>query len=129
MRRTRILIVDDEPDMTLLVKACLERRGEFVVREENLASRALSAARQFRPDLILLDVMMPTLDGADVASLLESDPLLRDTPVIFLTATVLAEEVEANSGMIGGRAFIAKPVDVGDLLDRIRAALGCASGV
>ncbi len=120
----RILIVDDEPDITLLVKLNLELTGKYVIREENDAADTLAAAREFRPDLILLDVMMPTMDGGDVVVELKADPDLRHTPVIFLTATVLKEEVDAKGGMIGGYPFIPKPVSVEALIQCIESQLG-----
>jgi len=84
----RILVVDDEPSVTRNLKLNLESSGDYDVFAENHAGNALAAARIFRPDLILLDVMMPGMDGGDVAARLRADPLLRDTPVIFLTALV-----------------------------------------
>src|SRR6185312_12449884 len=95
--RKRILVVDDEPDMTLMIRLNLQKTGRFDVWEENEATRALSSARQVRPDLILLDVMMPDMDGGDVLIQLKDDPNLAKVPVIFLTATVLKEEIK-NKG-------------------------------
>ena len=68
-----------------------------------------------RPDLILLDVIMPGMDGGDVAARLRADPLLRDTPVIFLTALVSNEETDGHEMVSGGETFLAKPVDIGEL--------------
>ena len=72
-------------------------------------------ARKFRPDLILLDVMMPDMDGGDVAARLRADPLLRDTPVIFLTAIVSNGETDGHEMVSGAETFLAKPVDIGEL--------------
>jgi len=123
----RILIVDDEPDMTFLVRLNLQKTGRYDVREENGSTRALAAAREFRPDLILLDVMMPDLDGGDVLALLKEDPNLRHVPVVFLTATVLKEEVNSKGGNIGGYPFISKPFEVETLVSRIDSILAGAS--
>jgi len=82
---------------------------------ENHAANALGAARIFRPDLILLDVMMPDMDGGDVAARLRADPLLRDTPVIFLTALVSNEETDGHEIVSGAEMFLAKPVDISEL--------------
>jgi two-component system OmpR family response regulator len=111
----RILVVDDEPSVTRNLKLNLESSGGYEVFAENRATNALSAARAFRPDLILLDVMMPDLDGGEVAARLRADPLLRDTPVIFLTAIVSNEETDGHEMSSGGGTFLAKPVDIGEL--------------
>jgi two-component system OmpR family response regulator len=118
--KKKVLVVDDEPGVTLLTKVNLEETGLYRVCEENRAVDALQSARRFKPDLILLDVMMPGMDGGDVAAQIKSDAALRDTPIVFLTATVLREEVEASLGRIGGHPFIPKPVSVQSLLDCVR---------
>lgn len=123
----RILIVDDEPDMTFLVRLNLQKTGRYDVREENGSARALDVAREFKPDLILLDVMMPDLDGGDVLALLKDDPNLRHVPVVFLTATVLKEEVSSKGGTIGGYPFISKPFEVDTLVSRIDSILSGTS--
>jgi len=107
MSKKRILVVDDEPSITRLLKLNLEQTGNYEVREENLGAQALDAAREFKPDLVLLDVMMPDMDGGDVAAGLKQDPALRKTPVVFLTAAVKKEELGAPEGKIGGRMYIA----------------------
>ena len=111
----RILVVDDEPSVTRNLKLNLESGGGYDVFAENHAANALTAARLFRPDLILLDVMMPGMDGGDVAARLRRDPLLRNTPVIFLTALVSNEETEGHEMVSGAETFLAKPVDIGEL--------------
>src|SRR5258706_15639749 len=82
----KILVVDDEVTITRLLKLNLEKTGAYVVREENRGAKAYAAAREFKPDLILLDVMMPDLDGGEVAAQLQADPLMKGIPIIFLTA-------------------------------------------
>jgi CheY-like chemotaxis protein len=115
MNTKRILVVDDEPSVTRNLKLNLESGGGYDVYGENHPANALSAARIFQPDLILLDVMMPDMDGGDVAARLRADPLFRDTPVIFLTAIVSNEETDGHEIKSGGDAFLAKPVDIGEL--------------
>jgi CheY-like chemotaxis protein len=122
-QKKKILIVDDEADLTMLVKLNLEKTGRYEVRAENRAIKALAAAREFKPDLILLDVMMPDLDGGDVLAQLKDDRELRNVPVVFLTATVLKEEVAKEGGSIGGRPFIPKPFRAEVLLDTIAKIL------
>ena len=120
MDKTRILIIDDEPGFTRMVKLNLEKTGEFEVREENRAPNALVAAREFKPDLILLDVIMPTMDGGDVYAHLRKDRQLKNTPVLFLTATVSKNEAGSHGLTSGGALFLAKPVSVEGLIQRIR---------
>jgi CheY-like chemotaxis protein len=121
--KKKILVVDDEPDLTMLIKLNLELNGNYEVREENRAISAVEAARDFQPDLILLDVMMPEMDGGDIAAALGADYQLRHIPVIFLTATVQREELNAPMAMIGGRPFMAKPVDMDALAAGIENVL------
>ena len=82
----RILIVDDDRDSTHLLKILLEKTGGYLVLEENDAAKAHQSAHNFRPDLILLDIMMPQRDGVELASEIGADPQLQRTPIIFLTA-------------------------------------------
>ena len=120
--KQRILIVDDDRECTHLVKILLEKAGSYVVREENDAASAHQSARNFRPDLILLDIMMPETDGAEVAAQIEADPDLRSTPIIFLTA--LVTEFETKAGLrIEGHRSVAKPINIPELIDQIEASL------
>jgi len=121
----RILIVDDEAGFTRLLKLTLEGTRRYIVKEENDGSQALLTARQFRPDLILLDIMMPKMDGGDVARQVSSDPILREVKIIFLTAIVSQKEVGA--GGIGGYPFMAKPVSLAALTGMIEETLGTES--
>src|SRR5437762_13869069 len=119
MVQKKILIVDDEPTITRLLKLNLEKTGAYHVREENEGAKAYLAAREFKPDLILLDVMMPDMDGGDVAAQLQADPLLKGIPVVFLTAAVKKEALNAHGGVIGGGQYIAKPLDVKGVLEGV----------
>ncbi len=116
MDKKRILIIDDEPSFTRMVKLNLEKTGSFDVREENKATYALAAAREFKPDLILLDVIMPTMDGGDVAAQLENDKSLQGTPIVYLTATVSRREAGIGGLNSGGSLFLAKPVSLEHLI-------------
>ena len=120
--KRRILIVDDDRESTHLVKILLEKAGAYVVLEENEAPKAHQSARNFRPDVILLDIMMPETDGAEVAAQIEADPELQSTPIIFLTA--LLTKPETKSGLrIEGHRSLAKPIDIPELIDRIEETL------
>jgi CheY-like chemotaxis protein len=118
----RILIVDNDRDSTHLVKVLLEKTGRYLVFEENDGTRAYLSARNFRPDLILLDVVMPEKDGGEIAAEIRTDPELRDTPIIFLTA--LVTRAEAKSGLhIDGHSFLAKPINIQELINAIEGHL------
>jgi CheY-like chemotaxis protein len=120
--KRRILIVDDDPDSTHLVKILLEKTGNYVVLEENDADQAHQSARNFRPDAILLDIMMPKTDGGEVAAQIEADPELRSTPIIFLTALVTEPETKAGLRIEGHRS-LAKPINIPQLIDQIEESL------
>ena len=120
MTKKRILLVDDEPRVTRLLRLHLERTGAYEVKEVNQGSLALSVARQFKPDFILLDVVMPDMDGGEVASNIAADASLKNIPIVFLTATVSKEE----QGIISGYPFIAKPATGEQVIDCIQQHLG-----
>jgi two-component system, OmpR family, response regulator len=120
----RILVVDDEPSVTRLLKLNLEQTGDYTVRTENSSRAVLAAAEEFRPDLVLLDVMMPGLDGGSLASALRSHPQLKGVPIIFLTAVVTRDEVRVHRGLIGGLPFLAKPVNLHEVLACLERHLG-----
>lgn len=116
--KRRILIVDDDPNSTHLVKVLLERAGNYIVQEENDAASAYETAKTFRPDAILLDIMMPQTDGAEVAAQLEADAELHSTPIIFLTALVTEPEIKAGLRIQGHRS-LAKPINIPELIAQI----------
>lgn len=120
--KRRVLIVDDDPDSTHLVKILLEKTGNYVVLEENDADKAHESARNFRPHAILLDIMMPKTDGSEVAAQIEADPELRSTPIIFLTALVTEPETKAGLRIEGHRS-LAKPINIPQLIDQIEESL------
>ena len=118
----RILIVDDDRDSSHLIKILLEKVGHYLVLEENDALKAHQSARNFGPDLILLDIMMPQRDGGDIAAQIEADPGLQRTPIIFLTALVTKAEAKAGL-LIQGHPVLAKPVNIPELIHRIEQNL------
>jgi two-component system, OmpR family, response regulator len=116
----RILIVDNDKNTTHLVKILLEKTGRYMVFEENDGARAHLSARNFRPDLILLDIVMPETDGGEIAAQIRADSELQYTPIIFLTA--LVTRAEANTGLhIDEHSFLAKPIDIQELIRAIEA--------
>jgi CheY-like chemotaxis protein len=120
----RILVVDDEPSITRLLKLNLEQTGDYLVRTENHSKAAPAVAEEFHPDLILLDVMMPDQDGGDLASVFQANPATKHIPIVFLTAAVTREEVRARRGLIGGQPFLAKPVNLHEVLGCLERHLG-----
>ena len=126
-RKRRILIVDNDRDTTHLVKILLEKTGRYSVLEENDATKARQSAQNFRPDLILLDIVMPEKDGGEVAAQIHADPELQRTPVIFLTA--LVTETETKAGLrIQGHPFLAKPINIPELINGIEENLAANAG-
>jgi len=118
----RILIVDDSRDFIHSAKLALDRTGRYFVCVENDATKAHQSARNFGPDLILLDIVMPEIDGGEIAAQIQADPELRRTPIIFLTA--LVTKAEAKAGLrIQGHPFLAKPITVPELIDTIEENL------
>ena len=111
MEKLRILLVDDEVSVTRSLKLYLEENGSFEVRAENAGSRAITAALKFRPHLIFLDIVMPDADGGALAAQIGADPILKGTPIVFLTALVSQKETAGGQHQIGGHPFLAKPVD------------------
>jgi len=116
---TQILLVEDEPDIQLVARLALENVGGFKVRVCSSGLEALAVAPELQPDLILLDVLMPDLDGPATLVELRKIPTLRSTPVIFLTAKVQAHEVQ-HYRAIGAVDVIAKPFDPMSLAENVR---------
>ena len=110
IEKKRILVVDDNASDTQLLKRFLEETNEYVVREENDPKAALSAAEEFQPQLVLLDVLMPEMDGGAVAASFKANPKFKAVPIVFLTSKLTKEEVALCAGRIGGYPFLAKPI-------------------
>jgi CheY-like chemotaxis protein len=115
-RKKRILVVDDLLSHTRLLKLQIEAGADYEVQEENNPKMAVACAEQFQPDLILLDLMMPTMDGRHLAACIQASPKLEGVPIVFLTARITKDEVEAVGGRIGGFPFLAKPVAAPELI-------------
>jgi CheY-like chemotaxis protein len=120
--KRRILVVDDDPNNSHLIKILLERSGPYLVLEENHDTDAYQTARSFKPDLILLDIAMQGLDGGEVAEQIRADGELHNTPIIFLTG--LVTKGEAKSGLqIDGHPVLAKPISIPELIETIETHL------
>ncbi len=121
----KILVIDDEAGFTKLLKMNLEKSGEFEVRIENNSLKALATAREFHPEAVLLDVVMPGMDGGDVAAQFQDDPMLKKVPIIMLTALVSPGETSHDSvAQAGAMSVLPKPVKLDKLVACLRQAIG-----
>ena len=127
MKLERILYVEDEPDIQAVARVALELLGGFQIRVCSQGAEALQEIRAFAPDLVLLDVMMPGMDGPATLQRLRADPETAHIPVIFLTAKVQASEVALYQAM-GALNVIAKPFDPMTLADQVRSIWSEARG-
>ncbi len=118
----RILIVDDEPYQRILIRETLSTDPDLVFCDAENGADALRMARRYPPDLILLDVMMPSMDGFEVCRILKADPTMRGIPIILVTA--LGQLQDKVAGLDSGADdFINKPYEEGELQARVRSAL------
>ena len=124
---SRIAYIEDEPDIRELTEMALVTIGQFEVQTYALGTEALVALPTQKPDLILLDVMMPEMDGPEVFSRLSKDEALREIPVIFITARSRPDEVEEFLSL-GAIGVVSKPSDPMTLSDEIRAICSSYAG-
>ena len=115
----KLLIVDDEPDIRTITRVAARRSAGWEVLGAGSGAEGLELARSERPDVILLDVMMPQMDGLELLERLRSEPETAQIPVIFLTAQVHEDDPEHYRGL-GAAGVIAKPFDVLGLATEIR---------
>jgi two-component system, OmpR family, phosphate regulon response regulator PhoB len=113
----RILVVDDEPDVTELLSYKLKREG-YAVESINDPLQIMGKAREFSPDLFILDIMMPDLDGLKICRMIRADPKLRTVPIIFLTAKGQTED-RIRGLESGADDYIPKPFDIKELTLRV----------
>jgi len=117
----RVLVVDDEEDIVELLRYNLEREG-LLVLEARDGAEALAVARRENPDLVVLDVMMPRMDGLEACRKIREDPVLRRTPVLMLTAR--GEEEDHVRGLnVGADIYLAKPISIPVFLSQVKAML------
>lgn len=123
--QTRILYVDDEPDIRLIVELALRIRPGIEVRTADSGEAALEIlnAGDWRPDLTMVDVMMPGLTGPDVLAAMLDDPELAKIPVVFVTARARPQDVRTYIEQ-GARGVITKPFDPLTLADQVLALIG-----
>jgi two-component system alkaline phosphatase synthesis response regulator PhoP len=117
----RVLIVDDEPHIVLSLEFLLERAGYETAAAAD-GEEALAMVRLLRPEVVLLDIMMPNRNGYEVCQAIKSDPELRSTPVIMLSAK--GQEVEVLKGLeLGASSYVTKPFGNTEILEAIRAVI------
>lgn len=124
MKKARILIVDDEVTFAKMLRFNLEAVAGYEVDCETSSTQVVDHALEFQPDLILLDIVMPGLDGGTLKHQLESHPRLRQIPIIFVTALVSKED--AAGGLFvesGGHSMLPKPVELSHLIQAIESKL------
>jgi CheY-like chemotaxis protein len=118
MEKKRILVVDDEPDVLMLLGERLSKAGYDVIKAAS-GKEAIETAGKKSPNLIVLDIAMPGMDGSEVASILRSDPKTKDIPILFLTCLFTKQEEKVCGHLLGQNFFIAKPYDAAELLKEI----------
>ena len=122
----RILIVDDEPNIVLALELLMKREG-YEIRTVGDGERAVEAAETFRPDLILLDVMMPRMDGFEVCQRIRADASLKGISIVMLTAK--GREVEREKGLaLGADLYITKPFSTREVVRKVKEMLASKSG-
>jgi len=119
MKEKKILVVDDEKDILPVLKERLSQKSYSVITSDS-GKGGVKLAKSELPDLILLDIIMPDMDGIEVATKLKEDPKTKDIPIIFLTCLYTKEDEKARGHFTAGHAFIAKPYDFEELLAQIR---------
>jgi DNA-binding response OmpR family regulator len=120
--RRLVLVADDDEDILVLVRTVLERAG-YEVSAVRDGAEAIAAARQRRPDLAVLDVAMPEVDGLEVLRRLRADASTSDVPVLLLSARVQEDDV-ARGFATGADAYVQKPFSPRELSDRVNELLG-----
>ena len=121
--KKRILLVDDEESLCRILKLNLEETGKYDVRTESRGVNVMPAIAQFHPDLVVLDFIMPDMDGGDILKQLESNPKTKSLPIIFLTAIASKDDTQDHGSIIGGHFVLAKPITVEELLEAIERKL------
>lgn len=117
----KVMVIDDEREITDIIQAFLTNAG-YIVEVENSSMAAMDKAKAFKPDIILLDIMMPFMDGYDVCSQIKKDPQTSHIPVLFLTG----KDAKDDAGMSyksGGDLFIKKPFSCERLLNMVKMVL------
>jgi len=119
--KSKILVIDDERDFCEFVKWSLEKTGKFEVVVSTDGAHGIILAETEQPELILLDIRMPQMNGAEVADHLLHSDRTRDIPIAFITGLLQKDEVQKRSGYIHGFPFITKPLTKNELVQQVEA--------
>ena len=125
--QSRILIVDNSSNFTRSARLLLEQTGNYVACAVNNPRRALETARSFKPDLVVIDLIMPQEDGFEVATQLEADWMLHGVPIVFVTTLITPEEAR-DGRRINGHRVVPKPTRGFDLIRVVEENLPCCLG-
>lgn len=118
---TNILVIDDDVHYCRTLKKVLELRGGYSVRATTHGKEGIELARRHRPDMILLDIMMPGMNGTEVAAELLKNATTMSIPIMFVTGLIKHHEAERREGIVGNQHMMAKPVIIDDLILRIES--------
>jgi CheY-like chemotaxis protein len=119
LEKKKILIIDDEETFCIFAGWALEKTGRYEVTTVTQPLQGIDIARSIRPDLILLDIKMPYMDGSQLAEMLLEDVETKSIPIVFITGLVTNEETEHRQMEVAGRTFIAKPVTNDELVGAV----------
>ena len=116
MNKSKILIVDDDVRLARMLKSHLKHTDIYEVEIESNSADAVNHIREFIPDLVLLDIMMPGVTGDVIADEILNDGDLKNIKIVFLTGLITKQEAQSKEGQFSGRTMLAKPVDIDELL-------------
>jgi two-component system, OmpR family, alkaline phosphatase synthesis response regulator PhoP len=123
MKKGKVLVVDDEVNITQILEFSIGAEGFEVITAQN-GEEAIEKARREQPDLIILDVMMPKIDGYEACRILKANPLTKNIPVVLLTAK--GRDIDKRLGIeVGATDYIVKPFSPNRLVERINQLLSC----
>ena len=120
MDKKKILIIDDEENFCKLVKKNIEQTGEFEVDIATNGEDGIGLVKKINPNLVLLDIVMPGMDGAEVAAQIRNDESIQDTPIVFLTAIVREDESDTQASFTKGYSLLSKTATVKELIACIK---------
>jgi CheY-like chemotaxis protein len=121
--KKKILTVDDDPNITDVIKLTLESTGRYDVSVVNDSKEAIDTIRQLMPDLIILDVLMPPPIGVAIVEEVKRDDALKHLKYVFITSLVSRVDPDKPGEIIGGQAFLSKPINVNQLINFVDAQL------
>src|SRR4051812_6767917 len=125
--RRKVLIVDDDPAVVELIKDVLEKDGRFEIKDVNNGFAAGMLAKDYHPDLIILDVMLPDINGQAVCELIRNDPTMSDIKIICISGMVEEDKI-AELRAAGADDFLHKPLDIDELIRRVSRLLDIETG-